>query len=148
MLFRSAVDCSRCHTGGTYAGTPTDCFACHQANYAGTTNPNHQAAGFPTQCQTCHTTGAWRPASFDHDGRYFPIYSGKHAGKWSTCADCHVNPGNYRAFECILCHKHSNEAEMRDKHKDEPGYTYTSAACLRCHPFGRKESRGGPVRLP
>jgi hypothetical protein len=142
------VDCSRCHTGGTYAETPTDCYACHQTDYAGTANPNHQAAGFPTQCQTCHTTGAWRPASFDHDGRYFPIYSGKHRGKWSTCADCHLNPGNYRAFECIFCHEHSNESEMRDKHKDETGYTYASAACLRCHPSGRKESLGGPHRLP
>jgi len=131
------VDCARCHVGGRYTGTPTACVSCHQPDYNATTNPNHTAAGFPTSCQDCHTTAAWRPATFDHDGRYFPIYSGKHRGQWSSCSDCHINPGNYRAFECILCHKHSNKAEVDDKHKDVGGYSYTSAACYRCHPAGR-----------
>jgi len=141
------VECAKCHIGGRYTGTPTDCYSCHQTDYAGTTNPNHQASGFPTQCQTCHTTSAWRPATFDHDGRYFPIYSGKHRGKWSSCADCHVNPGSYRVFECILCHKHSNKAEVDDQHKEVSGYVYQSAACYRCHPAGRKDAFGPPRRL-
>ena len=109
------ADCARCHAGGRYTGTPTDCYSCHQANYAATTNPNHRAASFPTQCQTCHTTSAWKPATFDHDGRYFPIYSGTHRGRWSSCSECHVNPGNYKAFECILCHEHSNKAGRRQQ---------------------------------
>jgi hypothetical protein len=25
---------------------------------------------------------------------------------------------------------------MDDEHKDEPGYTYTTAGCLACHPRG------------
>jgi len=141
------VDCLRCHQGGRYAGTPTDCVACHQAEYAGTTNPNHQSAGFPTQCQACHTTAAWRPASFDHDGRYFPIYSGRHRGEWSSCADCHVSPGNYKAFECIRCHAHSNKAEVDKDHDEESGYVYQSAACYRCHRSGRADARSGPFRL-
>lgn len=132
------VDCAACHVGGQYQGTPTDCASCHRQDYNGTTNPNHQASGFPMQCQNCHNTGAWRPANFDHDGRYFPIYSGKHRGAWSNCSDCHVNPGNYRVFECIRCHEHSNKSEMDDKHKDEAGYAYQSAACYRCHPTGRR----------
>ena len=102
----------------------------------GTTNPNHQAAGFPITCESCHTTSAWRPANWDHDGRYFPIYSGKHRGKWSSCTDCHVTAGNYRAFECILCHEHSNRTEVDNKHRGEAGYAYQSAACYRCHPRG------------
>ncbi len=36
------------------AGTPRDCYPCHQAQYDRTTNPNHRAAGFPTTCETCH----------------------------------------------------------------------------------------------
>jgi hypothetical protein len=143
------VDCARCHTDGRYTGTPSDCHSCHQNDYAGTTDPNHQAAGFPTRCQDCHNTRAWRPASFDHDGRYFPIYSGNHRGEWSICADCHVNPGSFRAFECILCHEHSNRAEVDQDHEDVPEYTYRSAACYRCHPTGVKPNAfHRPRRLP
>lgn len=141
------VDCARCHEGGRYQGTPTDCFACHQADYAGTSNPNHQSAGFPTDCQACHSTSAWRPASFDHDGRYFPIYSGTHRGTWSSCTDCHVNPGNYRSFECTRCHAHSR-AEMDDEHDDVSGYSYRSSECYRCHRDGvAEDARGGLRRL-
>lgn len=142
------VDCERCHPGGRYTGTPTDCYSCHRADYDATTNPDHRAAGFPTDCQACHTTDAWRPASFDHDARFFPIYSGRHRGEWSSCTDCHVNPGNYAVFECIFCHAHTR-AEMNDKHDGVGGYSYQSAACYRCHPRGvAEDARGGPRRLP
>jgi hypothetical protein len=130
--------CDRCHTNGRYAGTPRQCAGCHQGNYDRTTNPSHRAANFPTSCQDCHGTNAWRPATFDHDGREFPIYSGKHRGQWSACGDCHVNPANYKAFECILCHKHADRREMDDKHKGMSGYAYLSTACYRCHPRGTK----------
>ncbi len=142
------VDCTRCHVGGRYTGTPTDCYSCHQANYVATTNPGHQAAGFPIQCQSCHTTTAWKPANFDHDGLYFPIYSGKHRGKWTSCGDCHVSPGNYKAFECILCHEHSNKAEVDSKHKGKSGYVYASTACYQCHRNGRAGDASGFGRLP
>jgi hypothetical protein len=131
-----STDCARCHPGGRYAGTPTDCDACHRSDYDGTGNPNHRAANFPTQCQTCHSTNAWRPASFDHDGSFFPIYSGAHRGRWSSCSDCHVNASNYRAFECILCHAHA-KASTDSHHREVGGYQYSSPACYRCHPRGR-----------
>ncbi len=132
------VSCDACHPGGRYTGTPTACNSCHNADYARTTNPNHASAGFPITCDSCHTTSAWRPASWDHDGRYFPIYSGKHRGKWSSCSDCHVSAGNYKAFECILCHEHSDRTKTDSKHKGVSGYSYQSAACYRCHPRGTK----------
>jgi hypothetical protein len=141
------VDCARCHVGGRYSGTPTACYSCHQADYSGATNPNHAAAGFPTSCQDCHTTAAWRPATFDHDGRYFPIYSGTHRGRWSSCGDCHVNPGNYQVFECILCHEHANRTEVDSKHRGVSGYAYQSSACYRCHSTGRAGSFSSPRRL-
>ncbi len=130
-----SVDCSRCHGNGRYAGTPTDCYSCHQGDYNKTSNPNHAAAGFPTRCLDCHTTNGWRPASFDHDGSFFPINSGRHRGVWSSCSDCHTNPGNYRVFECVNCHAHA-KSEMDGKHRGVGGYSYSSPACYRCHPRG------------
>ena len=133
------VGCERCHGGGRYAGTPRDCNGCHADDYGRTGNPNHASSGFPRTCQDCHSTNAWRPANFNHDGAFFPINSGKHRGKWSSCGDCHVNSGNFRVFECIRCHEHSNKREVDDKHRGVSGYSYTSAACYRCHPQGRAE---------
>ena len=149
------VDCARCHVGGRYTGTPDGLLLLPPGRLRPHHEPEPRAAGFPTQCETCHTTNAWRPANFDHDGRYFPIYSGKHRGKWTSCADCHVNAGNYRAFECILCHEHSNHAEV-DTSTGESGYAYQSAACYRCHRDGRRTSVGSspaamrrsPWRIP
>ena len=128
------LQCIDCHSNG-YSNTPSDCYSCHQSNYDNTTNPNHGAAGFPTDCQQCHNTSNWGDTTWDHDGQYFPIYSGKHNGKWDTCADCHVNPNNYAVFECIFCHEHTQD-KTDPKHQDVAGYQYNSQACFNCHPTG------------
>jgi hypothetical protein len=131
-------DCFACHEqGGNFTGLSTECVSCHQDNYNATTNPNHITAGFPTDCIQCHTIYGWSPASFDHDGLYFPIYTGEHAGKWDACADCHEVPNNLSVFTCISCHEH-NQQEMNDKHQSVQGYLYESNACLSCHPDGSK----------
>ncbi len=131
------VPCSQCHQNG-YTGTPTDCYACHQTDYNNTTNPNHQSVSFPTTCADCHTTTAWQPATFDHDNQYFPIYSGKHNGKWNQCSECHTVPSNYGLFSCIDCHEH-RQSEMDNKHQGVQGYVYNSADCFACHPDGSSE---------
>jgi hypothetical protein len=125
--------CAQCHVNNRYAGTPMDCFSCHQANFQRPTNPNHVTLNFSHDCTTCHAMNAWAPATFDHDGQYFRIYSGKHRGKWQNCATCHVNPSNYKVFECILCHEH-NQTSMDSKHQNKQGYQYNSQACYNCHP--------------
>ena len=132
------LDCSRCHTGGTYQGLSPTCVSCHQADYDGTTNPSHSAFGFSTQCQTCHNTTTWSGASFDHDSQNFPIYSGVHAGKWSSCATCHNNPADHTQFTCFSCHPHSDQAGTDGHHTQVAGYSYDSRACYTCHPRGRK----------
>jgi len=132
------LDCMNCHANG-FTGTPTDCFSCHESAYNNTTNPNHIAAQFPTSCDDCHSTSAWQPATFDHDGLYFPIYSGKHNEQWSDCIDCHNVPSNYSVFTCIDCHEH-NQQEMDDKHSGVSGYIYASPECLACHPDGSEGS--------
>jgi len=135
------VNCADCHQNG-YANTPAECVACHQTEYNNTNEPNHQAANFPTTCQDCHSTSAWSPANWDHDGQYFPIYSGKHNGEWNVCADCHVNSADYSQFECINCHEH-NKSKMDEEHREVANYVYQSQACYDCHPNGKKEGGGG-----
>ena len=127
-----ANDCAACHQGN-YNNTPNTCAGCHIPDYNATDNPNHVALQFSTDCATCHTESTWSPATFDHDAQYFPIYSGKHDGEWTTCVDCHTNPANYSEFTCITCH---TNPETNEQHNGIGGYTYESSACLACHPTG------------
>lgn len=127
-------DCTLCHINNNYINTPTDCFACHNDDYAQANNPNHQAANFPTDCVSCHTTNpGWMPANFDHDNMYFPIYSGKHQDEWNSCIECHTNTSNYAIFNCLECHQ---AGETADQHDGVNGYIYESNACFQCHPNG------------
>lgn len=134
-----AVACTTCHTNNVFRGTPIQCIACHQKEYAAADNPNHQSAKFPTDCALCHRALTWQPATlFPHS--YFPIGAGaKHRpGRWNTCGDCHTTQSNYQLFECINCHEHNKSST--DRHHDEvQNYTYQSQACYRCHPQGEAE---------
>lgn len=129
----TTVSCGQCHINDRYAGTPMDCYSCHQDDFQRPTSPNHVTLNFSQNCTTCHTMTAWQPATFDHDAQYFRIYSGKHRGEWQSCATCHVNPNDYKVFECILCHEH-NQTKMDDTHRERQDYQFNSAACYNCHP--------------
>ncbi|MBI9042692.1 hypothetical protein [Lutibacter sp.] len=129
-------DCTQCHKTSNYSDTSSECVSCHQSDFNGTTDPNHQNAGFSTDCAACHTTGNWTPATFDHDSQFFPIYSGKHKGEWDKCIDCHTT-NNYSTFSCINCHEHNNKTSVDRDHRGENGYVYESNACYECHPTGR-----------
>ncbi len=131
----TAATCQQCHGDGVYVGKSTACASCHQAAYDASTDPNHRAAGFPTDCASCHTTTTWDGARFDHDASFFPIYSGKHAGNWSSCATCHTNQVSYQSFTCFSCHEHS-QANTDGHHSGVSGYSYDSQACYSCHPRG------------
>ncbi|UCE04589.1 MAG: cytochrome c3 family protein [bacterium] len=130
----SSVACADCHANG-YSGTPTNCMSCHEQDYNNTTNPNHNAAQFPTECESCHNTSNWTQTTWDHDNQYFPIDSGRHRGAWNACSDCHVNPNDYKNFECINCHAHRKDSTDQD-HRGVNRYVYESAACYNCHPRG------------
>jgi hypothetical protein len=131
-------DCASCHTTGDYTSTPTDCFACHQTDYEGTANPDHELLHFSNQCATCHTTDPdWMPANFEQHDMLFPIYSGEHKGEWSQCTDCHKDPANYANFTCISCHTNPDTDE---EHDGVNGYQYNDPACLACHPTGSADN--------
>jgi hypothetical protein len=129
-----SMDCATCHNGD-YTNTPNTCFGCHSEEYNNTVDPDHEVLQFSMDCATCHNETDWIPATFDHDGHYFPIYSGKHEGEWQECVDCHTTLGNYAEFSCVTCH---TNPETDDKHnqKGVQGYSYTDQACLACHPTG------------
>ncbi|MCF8233954.1 MAG: hypothetical protein K9G67_00885 [Bacteroidales bacterium] len=131
-----ANNCALCHDGN-YISTPNTCVGCHQEDYNQTSDPPHLSAQFPTDCEMCHSQSAWKPSTFDHDGMYFPIYSGSHNGEWGACIDCHTNPSNYTVFSCIDCHEH-NQQDMDEDHDEVPGYIYESNACFECHPNGEE----------
>ncbi|MEZ4415528.1 MAG: hypothetical protein R3E10_07215 [Gemmatimonadota bacterium] len=134
----SSAQCSTCHSGpgGAVPWNPSnqnDCIACHQTDY----NSEHAGTGYPTTCLDCHSQTQWSGASFNHDSAFFPIYSGKHQGKWSNnCATCHTDPTNYSVFTCLNCHAH-NKTDMDSEHRGKSGYSYNSNACYNCHPRGR-----------
>jgi len=133
-----SIECVACHKNGNYTNTPNTCIGCHQNDYNQANDPPHASAQFPTDCSSCHTQTAWTPSTFDHDGMYFPVYSGKHKNKWNSCSECHTNSSNYAVFTCTTsCHSQSS---TNNEHQGVSGYSYTSTACLNCHPDG---SSGG-----
>jgi Cytochrome c7 and related cytochrome c len=109
------ASCAQCHVGGRFAGTPTDCFSCHQTRYNATSNPNHVAGNYPKTCQDCHSTTAWRPAaSIDHSKTRFPL-TGAHLG--TDCARCHVG-GRFTGTptDCASCHQANYNATSNPNH--------------------------------
>ncbi len=129
--------CQQCHNtvswrnaNFSHAGIRSGCVQCHLADYNSTNDPNHSAAGFPTNCEACHTTRSWDGAKFNHP---FPITSGAHSN--IACAQCHLNPGNFRSFSCTSCHEH-NQNDTDNDHDRVGGYVYQSQACYACHPNG------------
>lgn len=129
-----ANNCDQCHSQG-YENTPNQCIGCHQSDFNSTTNPSHVNLNFSTNCEECHNENSWVPSTFDHDGMFFPIYSGEHNGEWVQCSDCHTDQTNFSVFTCIDCHEH-NKTDMDDEHSGINGYIYESTSCLSCHPTG------------
>ncbi len=97
------ADCILCHADG-YQGTPTECEACHLADFNNSANPSHPGLGLPRDCASCHTTSpGWNPASFDIHNNYYPLH-GAHAGIANDCAACHNGDYNNTPNTCYGCH--------------------------------------------
>ena len=125
------LSCAQCHGTGGFGALPTTCVGCHQTDYNGAADPNHQQAQFSTDCASCHSTTNWTSAQFtSHDAQYFAIYSGTHAGRWTSCSTCHINASDYTQFDCLSCH---SAAQTTPRHAQISGYSYDSPSCYRCH---------------
>lgn len=124
------VACESCHTQG-YAGTPKDCFSCHQADDA------HEGQ-YGIACETCHHPGDWKDATFDHNLSRFPL-DGAHVNV--ECAECHKdNVYKGTPVECAACHA-------------DPAYhlgLFPGQACSQCHTTAawRPAPYNGPHTFP
>ena len=147
------IECAACHRrqdARSFASTPSDCFACHAADYRRDMHPDHDGdpddpgqAAFPRQCGRCHTTAAWLPAIIvpgqvaarltapaGHDARFL-LSRGAHRG--AACDSCHVSAARPRLVTCAGCH---SRAALAPRHR-RARLDLSPAACLRCHPGGR-----------
>ena len=108
------VNCASCHVSGQYAGTPSDCWSCHEQDYRDSDNPDHEAGLFSQACAECHTTAAWAPATFDHNQTDFPLH-GAHVA--ATCQACHVD-GQYAntPTACFACHQPDFDGAVDPNH--------------------------------
>jgi hypothetical protein len=133
--------CETCHADPADYGV-FSCTVCHRQ---GATDSRHQGVpGYSYDseaCFLCHPTGSGEGLLRNHDTDYFPISSGPHASVWSSCTDCHTDPGNWVVFTCIDCHAHE-QSGMDQQHAGIPGYQWESPLCLSCHPTGE----GGEFR--
>jgi len=149
--------CQSCHSPWQIIAEVRTCAdgSCHLPDYNSATDPNHASASFPLECEICHAMTAWEPATFNHDGQYFPIYSGQHRNEWNDCSQCHVDANDFAVFTCFGggCH---NVSEMNDEHCEGAdcescdGHTYpatgvTSTDCFTCHPTGDEDDCDGDL---
>jgi hypothetical protein len=123
----TTVLCGNCHQN-RFAGIPTVCVSCHQANYNSTTNPNHINLQIATTCESCHSTNpGWQPASFPVHSNYFPLV-GAHATS-ATCLSCHNGNYNNTPNQCSGCHLTSYNNSQNPKHQPAG----ISTLCQSCH---------------
>ena len=122
----ATLQCTACHIGGKFKGTPADCAGCHLPDFRKTTNPNHVTLNLPQTCQSCHTTNAWQPATFNHSLVGFPL-TGAHATL--QCSQCHLN-GNFNltSTDCASCHTKDYNGTTNPNHK-QAGIPTTCATC-------------------
>lgn len=123
------ADCEQCHINSNpfvFEPLSVECYACHQPEYAQTSQPNHLVSGFSEDCSECHTvfTPNWE-GSFNH--HFFPLDQAHHLPE---CTDCH-NPTDYTGLqsECISCH------ELDYNLATEPNHVQAEFGtdCAMCH---------------
>lgn len=124
----NTVDCLACHANG-FAGTPTECVSCHQADYNQSSNPNHVSLGLSTDCVTCHTTQPeWNPATFSVHNQFYELL-GAHAIIANQCITCHNGDYNNTPNTCVGCHQSDYNQTNNPPHST----LQFSTDCATCH---------------
>lgn len=151
-----AIACVDCHASRSDR-TQAACITCH-AHEPEETDGQH--VGVPEyaydsgSCKLCHAQ-AQVPGILAHT--FFPIEPGQTHALGSTtvdtppvtieCATCHQNEESRADTTCLACHAHS-EDQLAPTHADIPGYQWTSASCLFCHPGGEPQGLIDHVFFP
>ena len=125
------VDCESCHddpVSAGYVGTPTDCYACHEADYLATRAPDPAATAYSLDCAPCHGTSAasWGAADIAHSAA-FPL-TGGHAAL--DCLTCHQDGYASTPTDCYACHADVYDGTTDPSHLDT-GFPLDCAACHR-----------------
>ena len=109
------VGCGQCHASRAFAGTPSDCAACHRASDV------HQGS-LGQDCATCHSPNGWQVWEFDHDKQTRFALTGRHGAL--SCGDCHRDSARSMKLprDCASCHRDD------DAHLGQFG-----TQCQRCH---------------
>jgi hypothetical protein len=167
-----AADCLSCHpsTGQghlQFVGKATECWACHQTEFAAVRDPDHQTGGYSRDCSVCHAVSDWSRARFAHEAVGFPL-TGAHralicnqchlgnrfAGTIASCAGCHqqdfdrtTRPNHVEAAfpsDCVACHTTRSWTGSYDHSRTPFPLTgrHRSVPCLDCH--GDNVFRGKP----
>jgi len=118
--------CQLCHINGQYAGTPADCWSCHENDYRDTNDPDHEVNNFSHDCSECHSTGGWDPATFNHDQTNFPL-TGSHRSL--NCLECHSSGYAGTPSDCWSCH----ENDYRGTNDPDHEANNFSHDCTECH---------------
>ena len=115
------LDCTQCHSSGSFSGLSADCNSCHSENYD--LAPNHVAQNYSRNCEQCHNINDWEQAFFDHS--QFAL-TGGHSGL--DCAQCHIG-GAFNALptDCNSCHSADYAAAPNHALPEFP------LSCEQCH---------------
>lgn len=139
------LDCSSCHVGSIFKGTPLECGLCHNGSLAPGKHPQHYPSS--NRCDDCHTENTWTGAKYDHSDVREPCQnchnnvlvvgkSPSHIASTQVCDDCHntitfnkVGRVDHDAVlgSCKSCH---NGVIATGKHS---GHIRTTAECDLCH---------------
>lgn len=119
------VPCESCHVGGQFAGTPTECVACHSINGRFNATPKPVEHIFTSErCDACHSTIGFQAV---------PVVD--HHEVFGRCENCHNNivvPGKPVDHipvhnQCSDCHSDLSWQPVRFNH-DTVGDN-----CISCH---------------
>jgi hypothetical protein len=141
--------CASCHRDQQFAGTPTQCLACHRAD-------DKHAGRNGSECGACHSAMAW-PASFEHATVTGFRLAGKHqqltceschsqnlaASLPRTCAGCHEEDDPHQGrlgTSCGDCHSAAQWPATSFDHAKATGFdlrgAHSELACTTCHENG------------
>lgn len=128
------IACEACHAStspdGTvvyvYAGTPTECTACHLEE--------KPVDHYDAECSFCHIPTAWTDVIFDHA-----------AAGATDCQSCHSDdePADHFAGQCSDCHttgtwagatfNHTGQTNCTSCHSDDDPPNHYTGQCSNCH---------------